>query len=90
MAYLVSGIFFVLSLGGLSKQETARRGNVYGIVGMIIAITATFLSGEIENFQLLIPLMLGGAVIGAVLAKRVEMTSMPEFCLLYTSDAADE
>ena len=44
MAYLVSGIFFVLSLGGLSKQETARRGNVYGIVGMTIAILATFLS----------------------------------------------
>ena len=85
MAYLVSGIFFVLSLGGLSKQETARRGNVYGIVGMIIAITATFLSGEIENFQLLIPLMLGGAVIGAVLAKRVEMTSMPELVAILHS-----
>jgi len=85
MAYLVSGIFFVLSLGGLSKQETARRGNVYGIIGMIIAITATFLSGEIKNFQLLIPLMLGGAVIGAVLAKRVEMTSMPELVAILHS-----
>ena len=42
MAYLVSGIFFVLSLGGLSKQETARRGNIYGIVGMTIAIVTTF------------------------------------------------
>ena len=45
---------------------------------MTIAIAATFFSGKIENFQLLVPLMLGGAVIGAVLAKRVEMTSMPE------------
>ena len=85
MAYLVSGIFFVLSLGGLSKQETARRGNIYGIVGMIIAIAATFFSGKIENFQLLVPLMLGGAVIGAVLAKRVEMTSMPELVAILHS-----
>ena len=85
MAYLVSGIFFVLSLGGLSKQETARRGNIYGIVGMTIAIAATFFSGKIENFQLLVPLMLGGAVIGAVLAKRVEMTSMPELVAILHS-----
>ena len=85
MAYLVSGIFFVLSLGGLSKQETARRGNIYGIVGMTIAIIATFFSGEIENFQLLIPLMLAGAIIGAVLAKRVEMTSMPELVAILHS-----
>ncbi len=85
MAYLVSGVFFVLSLGGLSKQETARRGNVYGIVGMTIAVLATFLSGKVENFQLLIPLMIGGAVIGAVLAKRVEMTSMPELVAILHS-----
>ena len=85
MAYLVSGIFFVLSLGGLSKQETAGRGNIYGIVGMTIAIIATFFSGRIENFQLLIPLMLGGAVIGAVLAKREEMTSMPELVAILHS-----
>ena len=52
---------------------------------MTIAIIATFFSGEIENFQLLIPLMLGGAIIGAVLAKRVEMTSMPELVAILHS-----
>jgi NAD(P) transhydrogenase subunit beta len=85
MAYLVSGVFFVLSLGGLSKQETARKGNKYGILGMALAIAATFLSGEVENFKLLIPLMLGGAFIGGVLAKRVEMTSMPELVAILHS-----
>ena len=85
MAYLVSGVFFVLSLGGLSKQETARKGNMYGILGMALAIAATFLSGEVENFKLLIPLMIGGALIGAVLAKRVEMTSMPELVAILHS-----
>ena len=64
-AYLVSGILFVLSLGGLSKQE-ARKGNLYGILGMALAILATFVkitldgdAGEI-NFQFLAPLMIGG------------------------------
>ena len=85
MAYLVSGVFFVLSLGGLSNQETARRGNLYGIIGMTLAILATFLGGQVENFKLLIPLMLGGALIGAILAKRVEMTSMPELVAILHS-----
>jgi NAD(P) transhydrogenase subunit beta len=85
MAYLVSGIFFILSLGGLSKQETARRGNIYGIVGMTIAVVATFLSGKVSNFELLVPLMLGGAIIGAVMARRVEMTSMPELVAILHS-----
>jgi NAD(P) transhydrogenase subunit beta len=84
-AYLVSGILFVLSLGGLSKQETARKGNLYGILGMALAILATFLSGQVENFKLLIPLMIGGALIGAILAKRVEMTSMPELVAILHS-----
>ncbi len=85
MAYLVSGLLFILSLGGLSKQETARKGNIYGILGMTLAIVATFASGEVENFKLLIPLMLAGAVIGALLAKRVEMTSMPELVAILHS-----
>src|SRR5210317_1995632 len=85
MSYLVSAIFFILSLGGLSKQETARRGNLYGIVGMTIAVLATFLSGKVSNFELLVPLMLGGAIIGAVMARRVEMTSMPELVAILHS-----
>ena len=79
-AYLVSGLLFILSIGGLSKQETARRGNLYGILGMILAILATLailLGSAAPNFELLIPLMLIGGLIGAVLAKRVEMTAMP-------------
>lgn len=84
-SYLVSGIFFILSLGGLSKQENARRGNLYGILGMVLAIFATFMSGKVSNFELLIPLMLGGAIIGAVMAKRVEMTSMPELVAILHS-----
>ena len=84
-AYLIAGILFILSLGGLSKQETARRGNLYGIFGMGIAILATLFSGHITNFQYLIPLMLTGGAIGAVLAKRVEMTSMPELVAILHS-----
>ena len=84
MAYLVAGVLFVLSLSGLSKQETAKRGNVYGITGMTIAIAATLLSG-ITNFAWLIPLMVVGAFIGTVLAKRVEMTSMPELVAMLHS-----
>ena len=90
-AYLVSGIFFVLSLGGLSKQESARKGNLYGVLGMALAILATFLKltlneeAGVINFQFLIPLMIGGAVIGSVLAKRVEMTSMPELVAILHS-----
>ena len=84
MAYLVAGVLFVLSLSGLSRQETAKRGNIFGIIGMTIAIAATLLSG-ITNFVWLIPLMVVGAFIGMVLAKRVEMTSMPELVAMLHS-----
>jgi NAD(P) transhydrogenase subunit beta len=88
MAYLVAGVLLVLSLSGLSTQETAKRGNVFGIIGMTIAIAATIaatlLSG-ITNFAWLIPLMVVGAFIGTVLAKRVEMTSMPELVAMLHS-----
>ncbi len=80
VAYLIAAVLFILSLGGLSQQETARRGNLYGIVGMILAIGATLLDDRITlaGLPLIAPAVLVGGAIGAVLAARVAMTSMPE------------
>ncbi len=78
MAYISASVLFILSLGGLSNQETARRGNIYGIVGMAIAIIATVLSDQVTSYGLLIPAMIIGAVIGAFVASRVLMTQMPQ------------
>lgn len=78
VSYLFAGVLFILSLGGLSNQETARRGNLYGILGMGLAILVTALSSQVTGYQVLIPVVLLGAAIGAILAARVAMTSMPE------------
>jgi len=78
--YLISGILFILALRGLSSPETSRQGNLFGIIGMIIAISVTFLS--IGNFSsgfvyVLIFLLVGGLV-GAFIAYKIPMTAMPE------------
>jgi NAD(P) transhydrogenase subunit beta len=85
IAYLVAGVLFIRSLGGLSKQETARRGNIFGVVGMVLAIGATFLSPEVKAWQLIAASVLSGAAIGVVLARRVAMTAMPELVALLHS-----
>ncbi|HQT81239.1 MAG: NAD(P) transhydrogenase subunit beta [Ferrovum sp. 37-45-19] len=77
VCYIASAILFILSLGGLSRQDTARRGNFYGAAGMAIAILATVLGTGISQW-LLIPAILVGGAVGWMLAVRVEMTQMPE------------
>jgi NAD(P) transhydrogenase subunit beta len=77
VSYLVAGVLFILSLGGLSTQVTARRGNGFGIVGMLLAVAITAL-GHVSSFGLLAAAVAVGAGIGALLASRVEMTGMPE------------
>jgi len=77
VSYLVAGVLFIMSLGGLSAQQSARRGNGYGIAGMLIAIGVTA-AGHLANFPALAGAVAVGALIGAVLAIRVEMTSMPQ------------
>ena len=78
--YLISGILFILALRGLSSPETSRRGNLFGILGMIIAITVTFLS--IGNFSIgfiyVLIILLAGGSIGALIAYKIPMTAMPE------------
>ncbi|MBF0399816.1 MAG: Re/Si-specific NAD(P)(+) transhydrogenase subunit beta [Magnetococcales bacterium] len=78
VSYIAASVLFILSLGGLSNQESARRGNLYGMVGMAIAILFTLVTPQIGGLGLLIPVMLVGGAIGSVVAARVQMTSMPQ------------
>lgn len=84
-AYIIASVLFILALGGLSHQETARRGNIYGIIGMTIAIIATVAGGGVSNYGVLAASMLVGASIGIVLAYRVQMTGMPELVAILHS-----
>ena len=84
--YIVSAVLFILTLGGLSNQETSRKGNIYGISAMLIAVIATFLGPQVSsNYGLLIILILLGGSIGLVLSKRVQMTEMPELVAILHS-----
>lgn len=85
MSYIAATILFILSLGGLSNQETARRGNVYGMLGMALAILATVLSGVVTSYTILIVALLIGGAIGAMAAMKVEMTQMPELVAIMHS-----
>jgi NAD(P) transhydrogenase subunit beta len=76
--YLFSGMLFILSLGGLSQQETARRGNLFGLSGMALALAAAAFSGKVTGFAALGVAAIPAVAIGGVLAARVEMTSMPQ------------
>ena len=76
LAYLVASVFFILALKGLSSPITSRRGNVFGMVGMAIAVVATLTL--VANWMLILAAIGIGGAIGTVIAKRVEMTSMPE------------
>ncbi|MEK9628298.1 MAG: Re/Si-specific NAD(P)(+) transhydrogenase subunit beta [Nitrospinota bacterium] len=83
-SYVGATILFILALGGLSNQETARRGNLYGIIGMTLALIAT-IAGVTGNLGFLIVGLVGGGAIGLVLAKRVQMTEMPELVAILHS-----
>ncbi|HYO95659.1 MAG TPA: Re/Si-specific NAD(P)(+) transhydrogenase subunit beta [Polyangiaceae bacterium] len=84
IAYLIAGVLFILSLGGLSAQSSARRGNLFGMTGMALAVAVTALS-HVEHYGLLALAIAVGALIGAALALRVEMTAMPELVAILHS-----
>ena len=81
--YLVSGIFFILSLRGLSSPETSRTGNIFGMTGMFIAVCSTLLGLEsfeilLSNIEFIVVPLLIGAVVGGFVAARIAMTAMPQ------------
>ena len=84
-AYLVSAIFFILALKGLSSPTSARQGNLFGMIGMAIAVGATLWAGQqLITLFIVVPLVLG-ACIGIFVAKTVQMTKMPELVALMHS-----
>ncbi|MDG2292676.1 MAG: NAD(P)(+) transhydrogenase (Re/Si-specific) subunit beta [Phycisphaerales bacterium] len=85
IAYLVAAVLFILSLGGLSKQTTAGRGNLMGMIGMGLALLTAVLSDQVALYSWLIAAMIPAAIIGAVFAARVQMTQMPQLVALLHS-----
>ena len=78
LAYLASAILFIFALKGLTHPATARRGNYYGMAGMFVAVVATLAGSEVQSYGFIIAGVVAGALIGAVLAARVQMTAMPQ------------
>src|SRR6476661_1399808 len=77
-AYVAAAILFILALGGLSGQESAKRAVWYGIAGMALAVGATVFGPGIGNYAVIAVMLIIGSVIGWYVAKRVEMTQMPQ------------
>ncbi|MBF2036645.1 MAG: Re/Si-specific NAD(P)(+) transhydrogenase subunit beta [Leptolyngbyaceae cyanobacterium T60_A2020_046] len=87
VAYIAASVLFILSLGGLANQETAKRGNVYGIAGMAIAFVATAASTAVSGsgYGVLAAAGVPAVIIGAIVASRVAMTAMPELVAILHS-----
>ncbi|MDH3761156.1 MAG: NAD(P)(+) transhydrogenase (Re/Si-specific) subunit beta [Gammaproteobacteria bacterium] len=85
VSYLGAAALFILALGGLSSNETARRGNLFGIIGMTIAVLVTISAFVTNHHEVLIAIMIAGGIIGFILARRVQMTQMPELVAILHS-----
>jgi NAD(P) transhydrogenase subunit beta len=86
ISYLVSSILFILALRGLSSPTTSRQGNTFGMIGMLLAVITTFFIPDFKPVvSLIAAAVVGGAIIGTIAAKRVQMTKMPELVALMHS-----
>ncbi len=83
--YLISAVLFILALKGLSSPETSRRGNILGIIGMVIAIVTTIADPNVVSYGWIIIAILIGGSIGTVIALKIEMTSLPELVAAFHS-----
>jgi len=83
--YLISASLFILGLKGLTHPSTARRGNYFAMIGMVIAIAATLVSPAVQNYSLIIAGLALGAVIGIVIAMKIDMKAMPQLVAAFHS-----
>ena len=85
VAYLVAGVLFILALRGLSSPESSRKGNLYGMIGMAIAVITTLANPAIVSYTwIMIALAVGGSI-GLIIANRIAMTSMPQLVAAFHS-----
>ena len=84
-SYICASILFILSLSGLSNQETARRGNLYGMAGMALAVIATIVGDQVSGYAWIAVAVVVGGAIGWTVAAKVEMTSMPQLVAIMHS-----
>ena len=84
-AYLIASVCFILALRGLSHPESSRRGNILGMVGMVIAIITTLVNPNVVSYPLIIVGLLIGGSIGAVVAMKIKMTSLPQLVAAFHS-----
>ncbi len=85
LAYLVAGVLFILALRGLSSPATSRRGNRFGMAGMLIAVVTTLVTHEIASLPEILGAIAVGGVIGFVIARRIAMTAMPQLVAAFHS-----
>jgi len=85
VAYLIASILFIMALRGLSSPETARKGNIFGISGMIIAIATTLASPGVLSYELILLGLIVGGGIGAIIARKIEMTALPQLVAAFHS-----
>ena len=84
-AYLIAAILFIMALRGLSSPESARQGNLYGIIGMIIAVVTTLIDPDVVSYgTILIAVVIGGAI-GTVVAWKIQMTALPQLVAAFHS-----
>ena len=85
IAYLVAAVLFILSLRGLSSPETSRKGNIFGMLGMTIAVLTTIMNPEIVSYEWIIGAIVIGGAIGFVTARKIAMTQMPQLVAAFHS-----
>ena len=84
-AYLIAAVCFIMALRGLSSPETARRGNVFGIAGMVVAIVTTLIDPDVLSYGTILLAMLIGGAIGTVVALKIQMTALPQLVAAFHS-----
>ncbi|MEE8295842.1 MAG: NAD(P)(+) transhydrogenase (Re/Si-specific) subunit beta, partial [Sphingomonadales bacterium] len=84
-AYLVAAVLFIMALRGLSSPESSRKGNMFGVLGMVIAIVTTVLSPDIISYEWILGAIAVGGGIGFIIARRIAMTAMPQLVAAFHS-----